>query len=147
MAGRPATARPGSPARAPWSTTPCGPRPGRLASLCRLGRGGGFRLLLLLDQLGDLPLLLGECALLCTDRLLVLRHRALLGGDLRLRLCVLVLQLGLLHVLNWFSAVWRLATERLRSPVAISLYWVIAPRFLLLPAKIGFCAAAVPSEM
>ena len=75
-----------------------GGRRGRLALGGGPGRGGGFGLLLRPDQLRDLPLLLGEGALLLLDGLRVLRHGVLLHGDLGLRLGLLALELGDLRV-------------------------------------------------
>jgi len=60
------------------------------------GRGGGFGFFLLLDQLGDLSLLLGQRAGLLLLGLLVLGNRLLLGVHLGLRLRLLSLQLCLL---------------------------------------------------
>ena len=46
-----------------------------------------------------------------------------------------------------FSAVCRLSTANAMSPCVILLYTVVAPSVVSLPLKIGFCAAAEPSEM
>ena len=86
-----------------------------LALLCGLGGGGGLSLLLLLDQLGDLPLLLGS-ALFCCWIACAFCATAFCSAVT----CVWACDCSLCSWATWplseFSAVCRLSTASVMSP-------------------------------
>ena len=114
--------------------------------LRRLGRRGGLGLLLLLDQRGDLALFLAS-AFFCCSMACAFCDTAFCSAVT----CDCACDCSPCSWVTWlfseFSAVCRLSTASEMSPSAIWLYSVVAPSVCSLPLKIGFCAAAVPSEM
>ena len=115
------------------------------AGLARRAAAVRLLRLLLLDQGGDLAVLLGQRVLLGLHLLGVLVHGGLLGRHGLLRLTLLGLQLRLLGVQRVLG---RVEVGHGQVDVALGdlVVLVAAPTVFWLPLKIGLSLAAEPSE-